>query len=196
MAEEINKTEESTEEIQEGEITTNLSAKDVRESKWFKSVQSEAQKYKAKLQEMEEHKAQQEDEKRNKELEEKGEYQRLIKESQERLAQLESEKEKMKVEFALKDQLRNHGVNHPILMKHAIGEFSGGVDEIETYVQTIVEDESNQIFFGGQSQQSAGQVPPVVKQPAPRGQEKSLDEKLGDHDLDAMNEKLKQMLGM
>jgi hypothetical protein len=127
-------------------------------------------------------------------LEAKGEYETILKKEREDRETLEKRYQAEMARRDLKDALRDKGANDKVFLEWAILKYDGTSDGVQEYVDKLSSDEAFSSHFG--QQVATGQRAPVHGSPGSRSTAKSLDERLAEADPQAMNEKLKEMMGL
>lgn len=190
MSEETPNTEQDQEPApgtapQDGEID----AEQVRKHKIFLSVAKHNKELSDRLDAIENAQTKAKEEDERKALEAKGEYETVLK-------QRDAEIERIKQEYAVEDlkrnisdALRDAGANNPVFIKGAVSEFTGTAEEIADFVKGLKENELNTAFFG--EVKPAGQKALAHGAAGSRSNSKTLEERVADGDLDAMNEMLR-----
>jgi hypothetical protein len=133
-------------------------------------------------------------EKEQKELEAKGQYEAIVKKRDEELERLRANHAAEMLKRDLGDKLRDAGANNSVFIRGALAAFSGDADAIAEYVEGLKTDASNAAFFG--QAKPAGQAGTTHGAPGARSNAKSLEERIADGDKEAINLKLKEMMGL
>jgi hypothetical protein len=131
-------------------------------------------------------------EKERKELEAKQDYETILARREAELERVRSDHQAELLRRDLGAALMQEGARNKVFINGAIASFTGTADDIAQYVADLKE--PNADFFG--DPKPVGQKPTGTGTPATRSNAKSLEERIADGDKEAINLKLKEMMGL